>query len=157
MSGLFLFLIVFHTTSMKIPAIIIFTVAWFGGFTQTSAIGKWVSIDENSGEEKSIVEIFERSGKVFGKVVKLFPRPGKDPDPVCNECPSDDGRFKKKIIGMEILKDMVKSDDGYEDGDILDPETGKIYRCKIWLEDGMLKVRGYWGPFYRTQTWKHAN
>ena len=104
-----------------------------------------------------MVEIYERGGKVYGKVIKLFPRPGKDPDPVCNECPPDDGRFKKKIIGMEILKDMVKSDEGYADGNILDPETGKVYRCKLWLEDGMLKVRGYWGPFYRTQTWKHSN
>jgi uncharacterized protein (DUF2147 family) len=142
---------------MKIIAIILLTLPAFTGYGQTSAIGKWISIDENSGEEKSVVEIYERGGKVYGKVIKLFPRPGKDPDPVCNECPTDDGRFKKKIIGMEILKDMVKSDEGYADGNILDPETGKVYRCKLWLEGGMLKVRGYWGPFYRTQTWKRSN
>ena len=39
-------------------------------------------------------------------------------------------------------------------GKILDPGNGKIYRCKIWLKDGELKVRGYFGPFYRTQTWR---
>lgn len=124
---------------------------------QTTIVGKWKTIDDNSGKEKSILEIYEKNGKFFGKVIKIFPTPGKDPDPVCNECPEDDARYKKKIIGMEILKDMVKRGVEYSDGNILDPESGKVYRCKIWIEDKALKVRGYWGPFFRTQTWKPAN
>ncbi|MEQ9415709.1 MAG: DUF2147 domain-containing protein, partial [Cyclobacteriaceae bacterium] len=43
--------------------------------------------------------------------------------------------------------------DGYSGGTILDPKVGKIYRCRLWIEGDNLKVRGYWGPFYRTQTW----
>lgn len=125
------------------------------GFSQ-SILGKWKTIDDNSGEEKSIVEIFEREGKVFGRVIKIFPPPGEDPDPVCEECQSDDPRHKKKIIGMEIIRNMEKDGNEYSDGDILDPENGKVYRCKLWLEDGELKVRGYWGPFFRTQSWKKA-
>ena len=58
---------------------------------------------------------------------------------------------------MEILRDMVKNGAEYSEGNILDPESGKIYRCKMWTEEEDLKVRGYWGPFYRTQTWKPAN
>jgi uncharacterized protein (DUF2147 family) len=122
-----------------------------------SVIGKWKTIDDNSGEEKSVVELFEQNGKVYGKIVKLFRKAGEDPDPICDECPEDDPRFKKKIIGMEIIRDMKKSGNEYTDGHILDPEVGKIYRCKIWLEGAVLKVRGYWGPFYRTQTWKKAS
>jgi uncharacterized protein (DUF2147 family) len=129
----------------------------FNACCQTSIIGKWKTIDDNTGKEKSILEIYEKNGKLFGKIVKLFPSPGKDPDPVCNECPEDDGRYKKKIIGMEILRDMVKNGAEYSEGNILDPESGKIYRCKMWTEEKDLKVRGYWGPFYRTQTWKPAN
>jgi uncharacterized protein (DUF2147 family) len=48
---------------------------------------------------------------------------------------------------------MVKDEDEYADGEILDPNNGKIYRCKLWLEGKDLKLRGYLGPFYRTQTW----
>jgi uncharacterized protein (DUF2147 family) len=120
-------------------------------------LGKWKTIDDETGVEKSIVEIFEKEGKVFGKVIRIFPASGEDPDPVCDECEDDDPRFKKKIIGMEIITGMKRSDDQYEDGEILDPENGKVYRCKLWLEGSALKVRGYWGPFYRTQTWKKAN
>ncbi|HEY9005537.1 DUF2147 domain-containing protein [Ohtaekwangia sp.] len=116
--------------------------------------GKWTTIDDSSGAEKSIVDIFERDGKVFGKIIRIFPAPGKDPDPVCNQCPEEDARYKKKIIGMEIIKDMKKTGDEYAEGNILDPEEGKVYRCKLWMEGEDLKVRGYWGPFYRTQTWK---
>lgn len=119
-----------------------------------SIVGKWKTIDDNTGEEKSIIEIYEKNGKVFGKVLAIFSK--EDPDPVCDECDSDDPRYKRKIIGMEIIRNMVKDGNEYEDGDILDPENGKVYRCKLWVEGGDLKVRGYLGPFFRTQTWKKS-
>jgi len=120
---------------------------------QTSIIGKWKSVDDNTGDPRSIVEISEREGKIYGKIIKLFPKPEEDPDPVCDKCSPEDARFNKKIIGMEIIKEMSRDDDEYSGGSILDPEVGKVYRCKVWLEAGKLKVRGYLGPFYRTQTW----
>jgi uncharacterized protein (DUF2147 family) len=116
--------------------------------------GKWTTIDDNTGDQRSVVEIFEKEGKAYGKVVKIYPKPGEDPDPVCDQCPESDDRYNKKVIGMEIIKDMEKSGDSWSDGEILDPEVGKIYRCKIWTEGKELRVRGYWGPFYRTQVWK---
>jgi uncharacterized protein (DUF2147 family) len=119
-------------------------------------VGRWKSFDDKTGELKSIVEIFERGSKIYGKIIKTFPKPGADADPICTKCPTDDDRFNKKIIGMEIIKDMTKDDDEYEGGQILDPEVGKIYRCKIWLEKEELKVRGYLGPFFRTQTWQRV-
>ena len=125
------------------------------GFGQ-SIVGKWVTIDDNSGQEKSVVEIFEKSGKYYGKVTKLYRESGEDPDPVCDECDNDDPRYKKKIIGMEIIRDMEKSGNEFSNGDILDPENGKVYKCKLWIEGNELKVRGYWGPFFRTQSWKKA-
>ena len=139
---------------MKILSILLLFLPAF--CNSQSITGRWTTIDDNTGEEKSIVEIMERNGKTYGKIVKIFVKPGEDPDPVCDECPEDDSRFNKKIIGMEIIRDMKKSGNEYSDGNILDPEVGKIYRCKLWMEDGELKVRGYWGPFYRTQSWKKA-
>jgi uncharacterized protein (DUF2147 family) len=126
-----------------------------GAEAQTPITGRWTTIDDGSGKEKSVVELYERGGKLFGKVVSIFPD-GRDPDPVCKECPEDDPRYNKKIIGMEIIRDMKRSGNVYAEGDILDPEAGKVYRCKLWLEGNDLMVRGFWGPFYRTQTWKRA-
>jgi uncharacterized protein (DUF2147 family) len=121
-----------------------------------SIVGKWKTIDDNTGEAKSIVEIYEKDGKYFGKIMKIFPDPNEDPDPVCDECDRDDPRYKKKIIGMEIIRGLKKDDNEFSGGDILDPENGKVYRCRLWIEGGDLMVRGYWGPFFRTQTWKRA-
>ena len=137
---------------MKLVFLLLFSSSL--AFGQTSVLGKWKTVDE-SGEEKSIVEIFERNDKVYGKIVKIFTT--EDPDPVCEQCPEDDPRFGKKIVGMEIIKDLKKGEDEYSQGSILDPQDGKIYRCRIWTEGPALKVRGYWGPFYRTQTWKKVD
>jgi uncharacterized protein (DUF2147 family) len=119
-----------------------------------SIIGKWKTIDDNTGEARSVVEIYEKDGKVYGKIVKLFRKAGEEADPICDECPSDDARHNQKIIGMDIIRSMDKKGDEYSNGDILDPEVGKIYRCKLWIENNDLMVRGYWGPFFRTQVWK---
>jgi len=124
---------------------------------QVSILGKWKTIDDNTGEPRSIVEIQELEGKLFGKVVKIFPRPNLEPDPICKKCSPDDPRFNKKIIGMEVIRNLAKSGAEYDGGDILDPENGRVYRSKIWVEGKVLKVRGYWGPFYRTQTWQRAD
>jgi uncharacterized protein (DUF2147 family) len=116
-------------------------------------VGKWQTLDDETGQPKSVVEISERSGKFYGKVVYLFPDASEDQDPICEKCPAGDDRHKKKIIGMEILRNLVKDEDEYSEGTIIDPNNGKIYRCKIWLEGKNLKLRGYLGPFFRTQTW----
>lgn len=120
---------------------------------QNSIVGKWKTIDDETNKPKSIVEIFERNGKFYGKITKLFRALKEEQDPVCDKCSSEDERYMKKIIGMEILKNMMRSGSDYTEGTILDPQNGKIYSCKIWLEGSNLKLRGYWGPFYRTQTW----
>ncbi|MFZ1806521.1 MAG: DUF2147 domain-containing protein [Cyclobacteriaceae bacterium] len=116
-------------------------------------MGKWKTIDDETNEAKSVVEIVERNGKAYGKIIELFRTPNEDPDPLCSECPEDDKRYNKKVLGMEIILDMTADEEGYSGGTILDPKVGKVYRCKLWVEGNNLKVRGYWGPFYRTQTW----
>ncbi len=132
--------------------ITIFLLTGISSFSQIT--GRWTTIDDTSGQPRSVVEITERAGKFFGKVVKTHPKPGEDPDPVCDKCLDDDPRFSRKIIGMEILKDLIKEGNEFTNGNILDPENGKVYRCKIWMEGKVLRVRGYWGPFFRTQTWQ---
>jgi uncharacterized protein (DUF2147 family) len=113
--------------------------------------GKWTTIDENTGKPRAVVDIFERAGKVYGKIIKTFPELGDDPDPICDKCSGDDK--DKPVLGMEIIRDMEKDGDEWNDGTILDAEHGKTYDCKLWVEDGKLKVRGYVAFFYRTQEW----
>lgn len=124
----------------------------FSSFAQrTSPVGKWKTVDDNTGKTKSVVEIYEQGGKLFGKVLELFDPP--KPNPVCEECAEDDPRHMKPIVGLEIIRNMKKDGNQYENGDILDPENGKVYRGKIWVEEGKLRVRGYISFLYRTQTW----
>lgn len=117
--------------------------------------GKWKTIDDNTGKARSIVEITQKDGKAYGKILKLFREPGEDLDPICDEC--SDYRKDKKVIGMTIITDMEPDGNEWEDGEILDLENGKVYDCKLWVEDGKLKVRGYVAFFFRTQTWYAAN
>lgn len=137
---------------MRLTALVILILVSKASFGQT-IVGKWKTIDDETNKPKSIVEIYEKGGKYFGKVTKLFRTPDEEQDPVCNECDPEDNRYKKKVIGMEILRDLKKDGDEYSEGNILDPNNGKIYKCKIWMEGKNLMLRGYIGPFYRTQTW----
>jgi uncharacterized protein (DUF2147 family) len=121
--------------------------------SQAKIVGKWKTIDDNTEETKSIVEIYEMNDAYYGKILKTFPKDGEDTDPICTECDVDDARYEQKVIGLEIIKGMKKDGDQYSNGNILDPENGNVYRCKIWRENGILFVRGYLGFFYRTQEW----
>lgn len=119
-----------------------------------TAAGKWKTIDDETGRVKSIVEIKERNGLMYGKVIELFRLPNEDQHPKCSEC-SDD-RKGKLVLGMEILRDMKWTGSMYEKGSICDPKNGKVYTCEMWLKPGdpnTLVVRGYWGFIYRTQNW----
>ena len=133
--------------------LLIATLCISSSISAQSIVGEWKTIDDESGKPRSVVEIYEKEGKYFGKITKLFREPGEDPDPICEEC--EDHRKGQKVIGMEIITDMKysKGDNEYRKGEILDPENGNIYDCKLWIEEGKLKVRGYLLFFYRTQTW----
>ena len=120
---------------------------------QDAIVGQWKTIDDETNKPRSIVEIYKKGDLYYGKVVEMFLEPDEDPDPVCDDCDEDDPRFMKKVLGMEILKGAKKEGDEYVDGEILDPKNGKVYNCKLWLESGDLKLRGYVAFFYRTQTW----
>lgn len=122
-----------------------------GASNGQDVVGRWVSVDDNTGKKRSVVEISVTNGRASGAIVQLFRTPGEEQDPVCKECTDD--RKGRKIIGLDIIRSMVKQGDEWSDGTILDPENGKVYDCKLWVENGALKVRGYVAFFYRTQTW----
>jgi len=117
-----------------------------------SIFGKWKTIDDKTGAEKSIVEIYNVDGKAYAKVEKLLEK-GKENE-ICDKCKG--AKKDKPIKGMEIINGLSKDDDEWNDGKILDPKTGKVYKCYITLEEpNKLKVRGYIGfaLLGRTQYW----
>ena len=91
-----------------------------GGMAQ-DVFGKWKTIDDATGEAKSIVEIYKKDGKVFGKVVEIL-NPDKQ-DATCVDCPSY--AKDKPIKGLVILRNLKKNKNEYDGGTILDPNTGK--------------------------------
>lgn len=115
--------------------------------------GKWKTIDDETNEPKSIVEIYEKDGKFFGKVVQLFRKPGEDPSPTCSKCAKDDPRKDQPTLGMEIIQGLKPDGDVFSGGTILDPKKGSVYACKIWVEEGKLRVKGSILFLSRTQTW----
>lgn len=119
-----------------------------------SILGKWRTVDDETGEEKSIVEIYQKDGKVYGKIIEIFDPTKRDLS--CKFC--DGEEHNQPILGLEIIKDMEKVDDNtYKKGTITDPQDGKTYACRLKLEDkNVLQVRGYIALFYATQYWKRA-
>lgn len=121
-----------------------------------SVIGKWKTIDDETGQAKSVVEIFEKSGKIYGKIIEIV-NPEKRKS-VCYKCPGENKNAP--ILGLVIIKGLVKDGDEYNGGKILDPSKGDEYKCFITLESkDKLKVRGYIGfaVFGRTQYWQRVN
>jgi uncharacterized protein (DUF2147 family) len=137
---------------MKLKSLFIFTLFFFQmSFSQT-IFGKWKTIDDETGKEKGIVEIYEHKGKVFGKIIEIFEKDKKHLK--CIECDGDD--LNKPILGMTIIKGLKKDGDEYNSGKVLDPKNGKLYKCYITLDgNDKLKVRGFIGIslFGRTQYW----
>ena len=116
-----------------------------------SPVGRWITIDDKRKEPRGLVRIYEEGGLLYARVDSIYLREGEPLDPVCQKCKGE--RKHQRILGMVIMWDMKLKRGKWSGGRILDPEKGKIYRSKIWLKDGKLRVRGYLGPFYRTQTW----
>jgi uncharacterized protein (DUF2147 family) len=117
-----------------------------------SPVGKWKTLDAKSGAVVSEVELYEEGGKLFGKITSLTEPNNKEGKPkTCTACTGADK--DKPIIGLVIVKDLSPSGKSYKGGTILDPEDGKVYKAEVWGEGGKLKVRGYLGPVYKTQTW----
>lgn len=125
-------------------------------FSQShTVIGKWKTLDDVTGKPVSVVEIFEKNKKIYGKVIEIFNPKTKVPR--CEKCDGEDKN--KPILGLIVIKGLIKDGNEYKNGKILDPKHGKIYKCFITLESkDVLKVRGFIGISLigRTQFWERT-
>jgi uncharacterized protein (DUF2147 family) len=126
-----------------------------------SPVGRWKTVDDATGKVKSIVQIREENGKLYGTIEELFDPPV--PHPTCYLCTGD--LKDRPLVGLRILWDFVPDGSNqnggeWSGGQVLDPETGKIYRASIALEDGGKKLRlhGYFlvTLLGRTEHWLRA-
>ncbi|MGG7034290.1 MAG: DUF2147 domain-containing protein [Flavobacterium sp.] len=137
---------------MKKYSICIVFLLLTNAFYSQSVIGKWKTIDDETGKPKSIVEIYEKSGKIYGKVIEILTPENKNK--LCKDCEGEDKG--KPVLGLTIVKGLTKDGNEYSNGKILDPNNGKLYKCILALEEtDKLKVRGYIGfsLIGRTQYW----
>ena len=120
-----------------------------------SPVGKWKTFDDKTGRAKSIVQITEENGELTGKVLEVLESP-IGPHPLCKPCQGE--RKDQPVEGMTILWGAKWNGASWEDGEILDPESGKIYHVILTLLTGgqKLQVRGYIAipAFSRRQIWQ---
>ena len=120
---------------------------------ETSPAGLWKTFDDRTHKPRGIIHIYEENGVFFGRIESSF-NPAELTER-CHKCAGD--RKDAPVIGLVILRGMTRHGSEFDGGDILDPETGYVYRCKFLLSDdgAKLMVRGYLGlsVFGRTQTW----
>lgn len=148
--------IILFLTSCVLSALMQLTYA--GTYPPFSPIGFWKTIDDASGQPKSIVQIWDANNVLYGKVVKLF----KEPARLCVACSGE--KQNKPILGMEVLSGFKQSDKNKNEwlgGQILDPKNGKVYHCTIQVlnKGNKLRVRGYIGIplFGRSQIWLRSD
>ena len=120
-----------------------------------SPVGLWQNIDDVSGKPRALIRITESDGTLKGVIEKAFPAPSEVQNPKCEKC---EGVNKNvPIVGLTILTGLRKDGEEYTDGEILDPDNGKVYSSKVHLTDNgkKLSVRGYIGTplLGRSQTW----
>jgi hypothetical protein len=126
-----------------------------GRAAEPSSTGLWEQSD-SKGKVGGWFLIFEHDGVYNGALVKMFPKPGDDPDPICRKCEGE--QKNQPWLGLVMIKDMERNGLSYENGTILDPRDGTVYRAAMQVSrDGQkLKVRGYLGIrlLGMTQVWK---
>ena len=124
-------------------------------FAALNPVGLWKTINEETNEAKSLVRISEQNGVLTGKVEKIL-NPAKQ-DAICEECDGD--KKNQPILGMTIIEGATDAGDGsWQEGEILDPNSGKTYTLKLTPQEQgqVLEVRGYIAFFYRNQYWQRV-
>ena len=70
----------------------------------------------------------------------------------------EDDKKLLPLLGSKMLWGFEFKKDEYIDGKVYDARDGATYKGKMWFEDkNTLKLKGYWGIFWKTSTWSRVN
>jgi uncharacterized protein (DUF2147 family) len=119
-------------------AVLLFTALTFfmafssvGWTAEPSIAGVWsvpTLKGKDKGKERLNVEIFEKDGIYYGKIVKLSTAPV---NALCTTCKKE--RKDQPLMGMLMLWNLKKEGSRYVEGKIYDVEEGSEYKCSISL------------------------
>ena len=123
------------------------------------AIGKWQTIDDETGEPKSIIELKIENKKLTGKIIALYidGQLASDAPYLCDKCKGK--LHNQPIVGLTILNDLTwdRKAAKWQDGTILDPSNGKEYSAWLQVQEDQnsIEIRGFIGFSFagRSQTW----
>lgn len=138
--------------NFKILILFAFFITLHSGVGAQTVLDKWENRN-SEGKVNSIIEVYKQDNQVFGKIERIMKE--EDRDRKCTACEGD--LHNKPLEGLVIMRGLEKRGNSYEDGVIIDPESGKEYKCKIWLDPDnpdKLYVRGYLAFFYKTKVWE---
>lgn len=120
-----------------------------------SPVGLWQPLD-SAGKPQGLIRIFEANGLYYGRVEPSSP--DDDRNARCTRCTDD--RHDQPIIGLLLLRHLKPENGEYVGGDILDPDTGRVYNCTLRLTNGGRDavMHGYLGISLlgRSQTWRRV-
>jgi len=107
--------------------------------------GLWQEYDDDTGKVDALIRITKRSDNSYeGVVEKIVEQAGVASENTCSHCTGE--LHNHPMLGLRILWDMKRKDKlHYEGGQILDPDDGKTYKCRIQLteDEKTMQVTGF--------------
>jgi uncharacterized protein (DUF2147 family) len=141
-------------------------------FAADPAEGYWLSVDEKTGKVTAGWEIYQQGGKLYGRILSLADHA---PDVLADKCKESYPNFpaagkvnRMPVTGTPWIFGLTpdRQSGQWSGGNVIDPNDGKIYRCKIIFHaaDGgkyktdTLEMRGEIGlGIGRSQFWQKAD
>jgi uncharacterized protein (DUF2147 family) len=125
--------------------------SWFATAAQAAPdpiCGRWLTEDK-----QGVIHVYlETDGRLAGRIVGgSGPRDKDDKNP-------DAALRSQPLIGLKVLYGFARDGTGWKDGEIYDPDEGKVYKATARLSQkdaSRLLLRGYVGSplFGSTEEW----
>jgi uncharacterized protein (DUF2147 family) len=122
--------------------------------------GVWQEYDDKSGKVEALIRVEQGAdGAYYGTIVRLVAEVVGSESRTCEACRGS--LHNQPLLGMRIFHGMIRKDAlTFDGGEIVDPEDGQVYRCRMRLsaDGGTLEVTGYVGVswFGESETWRRA-